>query len=460
MTREVRGGTGWRAAQVSRAGRLCGTAFLALLLCLASALASAQGVQPVPDLRAGVMDQTGTLDAGSLAALEAKLAAFEQERGSQVVVLMVATTAPEDIADYTQRLGDAWKIGRKEVGDGVLFVIAKDDRRLRIATAKALEGAIPDLLARRILDQAVTPAFRQGDYAGGIEAGVDQILARIRGEELPLPGDQPHSTAGDLEWVDLLIFLAFAVPMIAAVLRSILATSWAPCSPAWAREGWRLRSPPCCGSRSVPGCWACSRRCSCNTCRCSRAPVAVDAAGVIGAAAVVLAAVGAASAVAAASARAGVAISGAVVPRVDGEEARSMLNLSRWFRHLWLDLGDTRRAVPDELAKRLARRVAASEGRHTGEVRLCVEASLPPGELWGVGSERPLAQVVRERALGWFGRLGVWDTEHNNGVLIYLLLAEHAIEFVADRALTERVPQDQWQAHREPAGRPAAGGRI
>lgn len=123
-----------------------------------------------------------------------------------------------------------------------------------------------------------------------------------------------------------------------------------------------------------------------------------------------------------------------------------MLNLSRWFRHLWLDLGDTRRAVPDELAKRLARRVAASEGRHTGEVRLCVEASLPPGELWGVGSERPLAQVVRERALGWFGRLGVWDTEHNNGVLIYLLLAEHAIEFVADRALTERVPQDQWQA--------------
>ena len=221
MTREVRGGTGWRAAQVSRAGRLCGTAFLALLLCLASALASAQGVQPVPDLRARVMDQTGTLDAGSLAALEAKLAAFEQERGSQVVVLMVATTAPEDIADYTQRLGDAWKIGRKEVGDGVLFVIAKDDRRLRIATAKALEGAIPDLLARRILDQAVTPAFRQGDYAGGIEAGVDQILARIRGEELPLPGDQPHSTAGDLEWVDLLIFLAFAVPMIAAVLRSI-----------------------------------------------------------------------------------------------------------------------------------------------------------------------------------------------------------------------------------------------
>ncbi len=169
-----------------------------------------------------MIDQTGTLDAAGLAALEAKLAAFEQERGSQVVVLMVATTAPEDIADYTQRLGDAWKIGRKDVGDGVLFVIAKDDRRLRIATAKALEGAIPDLMARRILDQAVTPAFRQGDYAGGIKAGVDQILARIRGEDLPLPGAKANpAVAGDLSWPDLLIFLVFAVPMVAAVLRGI-----------------------------------------------------------------------------------------------------------------------------------------------------------------------------------------------------------------------------------------------
>ncbi|WP_291010057.1 TPM domain-containing protein [Hydrogenophaga sp.] len=201
--------------------RRCALGALALLLSLGGAAFAQQGLQPMPELRARVMDQTGTLDASSVASLEAKLAAFEQERGAQVVVLMVATTAPEDIADYTQRLGDAWKIGRKEVGDGVLFVIAKDDRRLRIATAKTLEGAIPDLLARRILDQAVTPAFRQGDYAGGIEAGVDQILARIRGEELPLPGDSSQKVAGDLGWVDLLIFLAFAVPMIAAVLRSI-----------------------------------------------------------------------------------------------------------------------------------------------------------------------------------------------------------------------------------------------
>ena len=110
----------------------------------------AQGLQPIPELRARVIDQTGTLDAASLAAIEAKLAAFEQSNGSQVVVLMVPTTAPEDIADFTQRMGDAWKIGRADVGDGALFVIAKNDRRLRIATAKALEGALPDLLADRM----------------------------------------------------------------------------------------------------------------------------------------------------------------------------------------------------------------------------------------------------------------------------------------------------------------------
>ena len=170
-----------------------------------------------------MIDQTGTLDAASLAAVEAKLAAFERTKGSQVVVVMVATTAPEDITDYTQRLGDAWKIGRRDVGDGVLFVIAKDDRRLRIATAKTLEGAIPDLLARRILDEAVTPAFRRGDYAGGVQAGVDQILARISGEALPLPGDARSSNVGNsgFEWMDLVIFMVFAVPFISLALRSI-----------------------------------------------------------------------------------------------------------------------------------------------------------------------------------------------------------------------------------------------
>ena len=184
--------------------------------------AHAQGVLPLPELRARVTDQTGTLDAASIASLEARLAAFEAERGTQVAVVIVPTTQPEDIADYTQRLGDAWKIGRKDVGDGVLFVVAKNDRRMRIATSKVLEGALPDLMARRIIDQAVAPAFRNNDYAGGIQAGVDQILARVAGEDLPLPGDgPPASGVGGMAPLDILIFLAFAVPIGSAVLRSI-----------------------------------------------------------------------------------------------------------------------------------------------------------------------------------------------------------------------------------------------
>ena len=188
-------------------------------LCCLALPALAQNVQPVPALTARVMDHTATLTDPERQALEARLAAFEAERGSQVVVLMVPTTAPEDIADYTQRLGDAWKIGRSDVGDGVLLVVAKDDRRLRIATARAVEGAIPDLVAHRIIDQAITPAFREGRYADGLNAGVDQILARLRGEELPLPGAAGPAD-GD-EWVDLLVFVGFAAPMIAAVFRQM-----------------------------------------------------------------------------------------------------------------------------------------------------------------------------------------------------------------------------------------------
>ncbi|AOW12027.1 hypothetical protein LPB72_13570 [Hydrogenophaga crassostreae] len=120
--------------------------------------------------------------------------------------------------------------------------------------------------------------------------------------------------------------------------------------------------------------------------------------------------------------------------------------LFRLIKHRWLDRSDTLRAIPDDMAERLAQRVAASEARHTGEIRLCVEAALPSSYIWRSGRNGVPSALVRERALGWFGRLGVWDTEHNNGVLIYLLLGEHAIEIVADRALTRRVDHEQWQA--------------
>lgn len=123
-----------------------------------------------------------------------------------------------------------------------------------------------------------------------------------------------------------------------------------------------------------------------------------------------------------------------------------MKKLWRILKHRWLDSADTHRLIPDDMAVRLAQRVAASERRHTGEVRLCVEAALPLSYLWRLGPEHSLRALTRERAVSWFGRLGVWDTERNNGVLIYLLLAEHAIEFVADRGLAAHVDSAQWQA--------------
>ena len=193
---------------------------------LASTPAAAQDLKPLPALTAHVIDTTGTLDAGQLQALEAKLKAFEQSRGAQIVVLMVPSTLPEDITDYAQRAGDSWKIGRKDIGDGLLLVVAKNDRKVRIATTKTLEGALPDLATKQIIDNAITPRFRQGDFAGGLDAAADQIMARISGENLPLPADTPRGNTSrgiaGFQWTDLAVFLFFAVPIGARVLSGIV----------------------------------------------------------------------------------------------------------------------------------------------------------------------------------------------------------------------------------------------
>lgn len=182
------------------------------------------GVQPVPALTAHVMDNTGTLDAAQRDALEAKLAAFEKSRGAQLVILMVPTTQPEDIAAYAQRVGDSWKIGRKGVGDGLLLVVAKTDRKVRIETTKALEGAIPDLAARQVIDTAITPRFRQGDFAGGLDAAADQLIALISGENLPAPEQSSSGGSGNdgFEWTDLAVFLFFAVPIAGRIAAMVL----------------------------------------------------------------------------------------------------------------------------------------------------------------------------------------------------------------------------------------------
>ncbi len=199
------------------------TLLRALLLCwavLCTAAAQAQDVLPVPALGARVLDQTGTLTEPQRAALEAKLAAFEAQSGPQIVLLLVATTAPEDIAAYAQRVADAWKIGRRDVGDGLLLVVSKNDRRVRIETSKALEGAVPDLAARQIIDNAIRPAFRADDYAGGLNAAVDQLMARIRGEGLPEPTARSGAQQGfQIEEVGM--FFLLAVPMLGAVLTGL-----------------------------------------------------------------------------------------------------------------------------------------------------------------------------------------------------------------------------------------------
>lgn len=124
-----------------------------------------------------------------------------------------------------------------------------------------------------------------------------------------------------------------------------------------------------------------------------------------------------------------------------------MLNkLQTLLKHLWLDASDASRAVPPDMLKRLAQRVAASERRHSGEIRICVEASLPMSYLWRLDKKNSIATLTRQRAVTMFGKLRVWDTEHNNGVLIYVLLAEHAIEIVADRGVARHVSPEQWQA--------------
>ena len=185
--------------------------------------AGAQDVLPVPPLSALVIDQTGTLDAIQLKGLQDKLMAFEQKKGTQIAILMVPTTQPEDIASYANRVGNTWKIGRKEVGDGVLLVVAKDDRKVRIEVAKTLEGAIPDLAARQIIDEAITPNFRKQDFAAGLHAAVDQLSARITGEALPAPkAPAQRGAVQGFNWMDLGILLFIAVPVVGGVLRGIL----------------------------------------------------------------------------------------------------------------------------------------------------------------------------------------------------------------------------------------------
>ena len=160
--------------------------FLSCLFCFGFAVAD----QPIPALSRRVTDLTRTLSASQQADIENTLQSFEQQKGSQVAVLIVPTTQPETIEQYSIRVASQWKLGRKGVDDGVLFLVAKNDRTLRIEVGYGLEGALPDALCNRIIDGYIVPRFKQGDFVGGIREGVLRITKTIEGEPLPPPPSQ------------------------------------------------------------------------------------------------------------------------------------------------------------------------------------------------------------------------------------------------------------------------------
>jgi uncharacterized protein len=181
-------------------------AWLWLVAVVVAPASAQQGLVAVPQLMARVTDLTGTLTADQSSALEAKLAAFEQSKGSQVAVLIVPTTQPEEVEQYAIRVVDQWQLGRGKVDDGALLLIALNDRKVRIEVGYGLEGALPDATANRIIQQDIAPAFKRGDYYDGINTGVDRIMRVIEGEPLPEPEFSPPA-AGIPGLVHLLPFL-------------------------------------------------------------------------------------------------------------------------------------------------------------------------------------------------------------------------------------------------------------
>jgi uncharacterized protein len=176
----------------------------------------------VPPLTGRVVDQTATMSGSEIASLDQTLKDFEARKGSQIAVLIVPTTQPETIEQYSLRVAEAWKIGRKKIDDGAILVVAKNDRKLRVEVGYGLEGALNDVTAKRIIDEVITPKFRSGDFAGGISDGVSRILRVVDGEPLPAPA-QPRQNSGFLSHIDPFNpFLIVAMVVMGGVLRGLL----------------------------------------------------------------------------------------------------------------------------------------------------------------------------------------------------------------------------------------------
>ncbi|HNO76303.1 MAG TPA: YgcG family protein [Nitrosomonas mobilis] len=197
--------------------RHIGLLFIALL-CVAATGSLADVA--IPPLKSHITDLTGTLTKTETIQLEQQLANFEEKKGSQIAVLIVPSTQPETIEQYSIRVVEAWKLGRKGIDDGVLLLVAKNDRTLRIETGYGLEGALPDAIARRIIDEGITPKLKHGNFFGGLQTGIRQIISVIEGEPLPVPAQQSIESAGTNLVLENIIPVLFVMLMLGRMLQA------------------------------------------------------------------------------------------------------------------------------------------------------------------------------------------------------------------------------------------------
>ncbi len=207
--KRARGGSGMRALV-----RLFGIVALVF-----AAAAGAADAVPVPPLKARITDLTGTLNPGQLASLESELNAFEQRKGSQIAVLMLPSTQPETVEQYSMRVAERWKIGRAKADDGVILIIAKNDQRLRIEVGYGLEGAIPDVVAKRVIREVIAPHLLANDFYGGIRDGAQTLMKLIEGEKLPPPARAQGSSVDDYQ--SLFVILLIVVIVAGGVLKAV-----------------------------------------------------------------------------------------------------------------------------------------------------------------------------------------------------------------------------------------------
>lgn len=196
--------------------RWCGAIWLSLAL-LVPFISTAQVA--VPPLVGHVTDQTGTLTQEQKSTLEQSLAAFEAQKGTQLAIFILPSTLPEGIEQFALRVAEQWKLGRKKVDDGVILVVAKDDRTVRIEVGYGLEGALSDITSKRIINETIVPRFKRGDFFGGLKSGTDQIIGVVNGEQLPPPQSNQRNADQSLrQFVPFLFILALSV---GGVLRNV-----------------------------------------------------------------------------------------------------------------------------------------------------------------------------------------------------------------------------------------------